>query len=178
MNSELKNQLIPLTLTLIILILFEVATTAFFPAIGIKNYRIPFNIMIVLYLGFKVGSPLLALYILLIQYFHSFFSVEGWEMGTIAGISICIIINYLKELLHFSSAFITILLTQLFQVFWFLIMAMMLYVKLGDFGIILDKFYRFIPESIFISLCAPIFFIVMDRIWGLSSKEGMLGEEV
>lgn len=178
MNNEIKNHVIPLGLTLIILILFEVATTAFFPALGIKDYRIPFNIMIVLYLGFKVDSPFLGLYILLIQYFHSFFSVEGWEMGTIAGISICIIISYLKELLHFSSAIITILVTQLFQVFWFLIMAIMFYLKLRDFGIVLDKFYRFIPESIFISLCAPVFFIVMDRIWGVSSKEGMLGEEV
>ena len=178
MRNELKHQLGSLFLTLIILILFEILTTAFFPALGIKNYRIPFNILIVLYMGFKVESPFIAIFIFVLQYFHSFFSVEGWEMGTIAGISICIIIGYLKELLHFSSAFITILVTQLFQVFWFLIMSSMYYMKLRDVSFILEKFYRFIPESIFISLCAPLFFILMDRIWGLSSKEGMLGEEV
>ncbi len=178
MRNEIKHHIGSLFLTIIVLVLFEVLTTAFFPALGIKNYRIPFNILIVLYLGFKVESPFIAIFILVLQYFHSFFSIEGWEMGTIAGIFICVIIGYLKELLHFSSAIITILVTQLFQVFWFLIMSAILYLKLGDFGTIVDKFWRFLPESIFISFCAPVFFVLMDRIWGVASKEGMLGEEV
>lgn len=178
MKNEVKHQLIPLGLTIIILVLFEVFATAVFPAFGIKNYRLPFNILIVLYLGFKVESPFIAIHIVVLQYFHSLFSIEGWEMGTISGILICIIIGYLKELLHFSSAFVTILVTQLFQVFWFIIMSAMLYMKMRDFGLIIEKFYRFIPESIFISLCAPIVFLILDRLWGVSSKEGMLGEEV
>jgi len=178
MKNEFKQQVLPLVFTLIILILFEIVTTAFFPALGIKNYKIPFNILIILYLGFKVNSPFLGLYIAILQYFHSFFSVEGWEMGTITGITICMIITYLKELLNFTSAFITILVTQLFQVFWFIILTSMYYFKLRDIDVIIDKFYRFIPESIFISLCAPLVFILMDNVWGISSKEGMLGEEV
>ena len=99
MRNELKHHLGSLFLTLIILILFEILTTAFFPALGIKNYRIPFNILIVLYMGFKVESPFIAIFIFVLQYFHSFFSVEGWEMGTIAGISICIIIGYFDNIL-------------------------------------------------------------------------------
>lgn len=178
MKNELKHQLGSLLLTTVILIIFEIISTAFFPALGLKSYRIPFNILIILYLGFKVESSFLGLYILFIQLFHSFFSVEGWEMGTIAGVLICVIISYLKELLHFSSAFITILTTQIFQVLWFVIMAGMLYIKMGDFSLILEKFYRFIPESITISIFAPVLFIVLDRIWRVSSKEGMLGEEV
>ena len=178
MKSEIKHQLIPLGLTIIILVLFEVLATAVFPALGVKNYRLPFNILIVLYLGFKVNSPFIAIHIFVLQYFHSLFSIEGWEMATISGVFICIIIGYLKELLHFSSAFITILVTQLFQIFWFIIMSGMLYMKMRNFGLIIEKFYRFIPESIFISLCAPIVYLILDRLWGVSSKEGMLGEEV
>lgn len=178
MRNSLKYQLVPLGLTLILLVLFEIIATAFLPAIGIKSYRVPFNILLILYLGFKVNTPFLGVFVLILQYFHSLFSIEGWEMGTVTGITICIIISYLKELLDFSSAFVTILLTELFQILWFVIMSAMFYIKFQDIDFLISKLYRFIPESLFISICSPLVFILMDRIWGVSSKSGALGEQV
>jgi hypothetical protein len=40
---------------------------------------------------------------------------------------------------------------------------------------ILDKFWRFIPESIIISLMAPFFFSLLDKFW-TGSDESSLGE--
>ena len=171
------HEIIPsLFITMLILIVFEIISTAFLPLIGMTTYRIPFNILIVLFLGFKLESPFIAILILLIQYVHSFFAIEGWAMGTVAGVMICILISYVRELLHFSSATITILVTQIFQTVWFIITASLLYIRNGNFDYFLPKLWRFIPESIIISLLAPFCFSLLDRVWKISDH-GMLGEE-
>jgi hypothetical protein len=142
---------------------------------GVSKYRIPFNILIILFMGFKLKTPYIAILVLITQYFHSFFSIEGWAMGTIAGVTICLIISYLKDLLHFTSYIITIFVTQLFQTLWFLIVSSLLYLKVGDLSYITEKFSRFVPESILISCMAPFFFLVLDLIWRVD-EQGMLGE--
>lgn len=177
MKGQVKDLLIPLFITLLILIVLEIISTALLPAFGIQKYIIPFNILIVLYLGFKLETPYLAVLILVVQYFHSFFSIEGWELGTIAGVFICIVISYLRDVLHFSSAAITIAVTQVFQVVWFLIVSCLFYLKTGNIAVLIEKMWRFIPESIVISLLAPFFFAIFDRIWG-TSGEGSLGGEI
>jgi len=136
---------------------------------------IPFNVLIVLFLGFKLENPYLALMIVVVQYFHSIFTIEGWEMGTISGVLICIIISYLRDILHFTSSIVTILVTQMFQFIWFVILSSLLYLKLGSFNYIVEKFWRFIPESIVISLVAPFFFSVLDKVWGVR-EEGLMGD--
>ena len=175
MRGSLKVLLVPILKTLLLLLIFEVLATAILPIFGLVKYRIPFNILIVLFIGFKLETPYIAFLVLIFQYFHSFFSIEGWEMGTISGVLVCIIISYLKDLLHFSSAGITILVTQLFQVIWFLITSLLLYMKTQSFSYIVEKFWRFLPESIVISLLAPIFFIILDQIWQVD-EQGMLGD--
>ena len=119
MKTNLKDIIFPLIKTILLLFFLELMTTAVFPMIGLVNYRIPFNILIVLYLGLRLETPYLAILILCVQYFHSFFSVEGWEMGTVTGIVICIIVSYIREMMHFSSWGMTIVITQLFQLLWF-----------------------------------------------------------
>ena len=99
MTPQLKNLLVPLFITLLILIVLEILSTTFLPFFGLIKYRIPFNILIVLYLCFKLDSPHVAIFILITQYVHSFFSVEGWEMGTIAGVIISISISH--STIHF-----------------------------------------------------------------------------
>ena len=119
MKTNLKDIIFPLIKTILLLFFLELMTTAVFPMIGLVNHRIPFNILIVLYLGLRLETPYLAILILCVQYFHSFFSVEGWEMGTVTGIVICIIVSYIREMMHFSSWGMTIVITQLFQLLWF-----------------------------------------------------------
>lgn len=176
MNSQMKDTIFPLLFTLIILVILEIFSTSLLPLFGTCEVPHSFNILVVLFLGFKVESPYIAILILVTQYFHSFFSIEGWEMGTIAGIVICVTISYLKDLIHFTSSAITILVTQIFQLVWFSIVAGLTFMKLGEFTYVIDKFWRFIPESLIISFLAPFFFAIFDRIWRVES-EGMLGNE-
>jgi len=168
----------PLGVTLLILVVLEILSTAFLPMMGLTKYRIPFNVLIILYMGFKLETPFVSLMILILQYTNSFFSIEGWEMGTVAGVVICIVISYLKDLLHLTSSIITIVVTQIFQTLWFLIVSSLVYLKTDDFSYITQKFWRFLPESIVISLLAPFLFSILDAIWKTESDSGGLGSSV
>ena len=151
--------------TVIILIGLEIISTTFFPAIGLKNFRPSFNILIILYIGFRLESPFVAFLILVVQYTHSFFSIEGWALGTVSGVIVCMIISYLRELIHFSTKLLTIVVVQIFQMAWFIITSILLYFRTSEWDYILEKLIRFIPESILISIIAPYCFLLLDRVW-------------
>ena len=176
MNAQLTHLISRMFVTILILLVLETLASSLFPMFGMTRHRIPFNILLVLYLTFKLRTPWLPLLILSVQWFHSFFSVEGWEMGTIAGVLVAIVVSYLKDLLHFSSSVITIILTQLFQCLWLAISIGLLALKGAENFYLIDKFWRFIPESLIISLLSPIFFSILDKIWA-SNERGMLGDE-
>jgi len=177
MRTNMKDVIFPLLKTLIMLFVLEIITTAVFPMVGLVNYRVPFNILIVLFLGLRLETPYLALLILCVQYFHSFFSIEGWEMGTVTGIFICIVVSYVREMIHFSSWAMTILITQVFQLLWFLVQSIMIYVLMGNPDYILEKGWRFLPQSIIISLLSPVFFFLLNKIWDIDDR-GMLGDKI
>ena len=176
MNNQLKDLITPLIITLLILTFLEIISTVLLPVFGLKNYILPFNILIILFLGFKVRTPFLSFIILIVQYFHSFFTIEGWEPGTIVGIFVCILIAYLKELIHFSSSIATMLVTQIFQTSWFLLSSGLIYIRTGNMEYLITKFWRFLPESILISILSPFLFSLFEKIWKISNR-GLLGEE-
>jgi hypothetical protein len=175
MRGSVLSNIRPLVITVLILIVSEVLSSTLLPLMGLDNYRLPFHIIIVLYFGFKLESAYTAIFIFIIQYFHSFFSIEGWEIGTISGIFICILVSYLKNLIHFKSNFMTIFITQMFQFIWFLVISILLYIKYSNTEYIIAKFWRFLPESILLSLVAPFFFVIFDTIWSYQ-RDSSLGE--
>ncbi len=177
MRSNMKDIIFPLVKTLFILFFLELMTTAVFPMIGLINYRVPFNILIVLYLGLRLETPYLALLILCVQYFHSFFSIEGWEMGTVTGVVICIFVSYIREMIHFTSWGMTILITQVFQLLWFVVQSILIYLLMGNLDYILEKGWRFLPQSLIIALLSPIFFYILNRVWEIDDK-GILGDKI
>jgi uncharacterized membrane protein YvlD (DUF360 family) len=162
-----------LLLTLLILLVLEVVNTSLMPILGFSHYNLAFNVLIVLFIGFRVESSYQALYIFVIQYFHSFFTVEGWETGTIAGILICVIISYMKEILHFINFLTTIFVTYIFQMVWFVVVAGLMYLKTQNIDYISDKFWRFVIEGLIMSVLAPWFFMLLQRIWKVE-EEGSL----
>lgn len=175
MRLQLKPTIIALLKTLVLLTVLDIFSTTIIPIMGFENLRIPFNILVILYLGFKLETPIIGFLIVIIQYYHSFFTVDGWEMGTIAGIIICIVVSYLRDMIHLTSFAITVFITQIFQVLWFFIISILIYIKLNDFQIILTKFWHFIPESIILSITAPFFFMIFDKVWEVRER-GLLGE--
>lgn len=176
MRKNITDIIPSFILTLIILIALDIVCATLFPLFGMTNFRLPFNILIVLYMGFKLEHPILGLLIFVLQYSHSFFTVEGWAMGTAAGIIVWTIVSYVRDLLHFSSKIVTSFVTEVFQLIWFVLVAILLYLKLGQVDYILAKFWRFIPSSLLLSLLAPYFFSFLDRVWGIGRGDGMLGD--
>ena len=170
MRYSAQDLLIGITKTVLLLILLEVFVSAFLPAIGILNFKPAFNVLFVLFLAFKLESPFLPYLILIIQYFHSLFSIEGWASGTFTGILISISVRYVKDMLNFSTAISTIIVVQIFQLAWFLLVAILLSVKLGDFTSFFTIFLKHIPESITLSLTSPVFFKVLDSFWRVNRR--------
>ena len=175
MRSGLKEMLPSLGVTILILLIAEVLSSTLFPFLGLLEFRIPFNVLLVLYVGFKFNMSYVPIIILVIQYFYSFFTIEGWEVGTIVGIIIYMAISYFKDVIYLSSAATTVMFVQIFQIIWFIIVVLLMYLKLGSFSFVVERLWRFLPESIVVSLLAPIFFMLFDYIWQVG-KEDMLGE--
>lgn len=170
MRYSAKDITLGILKTLILLIILEIFTSAFLPAIGLVNFKPAFSVLIVLFMAFKLETPVLPYLILLTQYTHSIFSIEGWGIGTLAGIIVALSVRYLRDLLHFSTAISTIVVVQVFQVAWFLMVTFMLSIKLGDFGSFFSIFWQFVPESIFVSIISPFFFMVLDRVWKVNER--------
>ena len=165
MRYSLQGIVLGFLKTAALLVILEIFSTAIFPALGLDDFKPSFNVLIILYLAFKLEVPFLPFLILSFQYIHSAFSIEGWASGTIAGIIIAMSVRYVKDMLNFSSAISTIIVVQIFQIAWFLIMAIILTLKIGDFSHFLSVFVKYIPESIFLSIISHHFFILLDRFW-------------
>lgn len=162
---------IGLAKTLLLLVIMEIMTTAIFPAVGLDNFKPAFSVLIVLFLAFKVDTPLLPFLILVIQYIHSAFSIEGWGAGTFTGIVVSISVRYVKDMLNFTSAIGTIVVVQVFQIIWFFSISLMLSMKQGDFSGFFSYIGSNIPESIFLSLISHHFFKLLDNFWMVDKKE-------
>ena len=171
-NIKIEDLLVGFIITSILLVILQVLSTAVLPILGLSNYRLPFNILIILFLAFKLESPFLAIFILIFQYIYSFFSVEGWAMGVFAGILVSMIVGYLKDIIHFSSVFLTVLVTEIFQVVWFIIVSILIYLQVGNWDYIFEKLSRFAVESLVISLLAPLLFAFLDRVWKINDQDG------
>lgn len=170
MTSQLKRLLVPLAATVLMLIFLEVVSTALLPVMGFGPYRISFSVLLTLFMAFKLETPYLPFLILIMQYIHSFFSIGGWEPGTIAGVLICVVISYLKNIIHFTSHVVTIVVTEVFQVLWFCIVAALFVMKGADVSIVGERLWRFVPESLLASLMAPLFFSFLDKIWDIPDE--------
>ena len=169
MRYSAKDLILGILKTSLLLIVLEIITTAFLPAIGLDNIKLAFSVLIVLFMAFKLETPFLAYLILVVQYVHSAFSIEGWAIGTLVGILISLSVKYLRDLLQFSTAISTIILVQIFQLAWFGMVSFLLSIKLGDFNNFISIFWQFVPESILLSLVSPFFFSLLDRVWGVNN---------
>lgn len=178
MRMRLSQVLFAFSLTLALLIGLEIVTSTMLPAFGWNEYRLTFNVLIILFLAIRLDSPGVPWMIMGLQMMHSVFSIEGWALGTFAGLIVMLSANYLKEVLHLTTAFMTMITVQLFQFIWYLTVTVIICLKISDF----DKFgliiWSFIPGSILLSLISPLIFWVLDNIWKVPSDNGPRGVEI
>lgn len=170
MRYSPKDLLFGILKTSILLIILEIFSSAFLPSLGIVDFKPAFSVLIVLFLAFKLETPVLPFLILVTQYVHSIFSIEGWAIGTLAGIIVSLSVRFLKDLLDFTTAISTIIVVQIFQIAWFIMVSFMLSIKLGSFSSFFQIFWQFVPESFVLSLLAPLFFILLDKVWKVGNN--------
>jgi hypothetical protein len=173
MKASFNEIILRLMITVIILVMLEIFSSAILPALGIRDYTLAFHVLITIFLGFRFNSSLTPWILLILQIFHSAFSVEGWALATFAALVVCLLINYLKDLMQISSLVSTIIVVAIFQIVWFLVVASVIAAKNNDFSLILPRVMRIIPETIGISLFAPLFFKVLGRVWREKDDEGV-----
>lgn len=178
MRMRLSQLLISFAISIGLLMGLEIVTSTILPAIGWHEYRLTFNVLIILFLALRLDSPMVPWMIMGLQMIHSIFSVEGWALGTLAGLIVMVSANYLKELLHLTTAFMTMITVQLFQMIWYLTVTLIICLKISNF----DKFgliiWSFIPGSILLSLISPILFWILEQIWRVPSEGGPRGVEI
>jgi hypothetical protein len=178
MRMRFSQLVFAFIVTMALILGLEIFTSAVLPAIGWKEYRLTFNVLIILFLAIRVDSPLVPWMILVLQMVHSVFSVEGWALGTMAGLIVLVSANYLKDLLHLTTAITTMFTVQFFQLVWFVTVAVCICLKISDFdrfGMIL---WTFVPGSILLSLISPIVFWLLEKIWRVPSEGGPRGVEI
>lgn len=170
MKLKLSQILISLGLTIALLLGLEVVTATLLPALDWHNYRLTFHVLVIIFMAIRLDSPLTPWMILVLQLVHSAFSIEGWAIGTFAGVIVLLSANYLKDLLHLTNALMTMITAQLFQVIWFVTVTIIICLKISDFtkfGMIL---WSFVPGSIILSIIAPFLFWFLEKIWRGSSE--------
>lgn len=172
MRMRLSQMLISFAITLGLLVGLEIITATILPAIGWTEYRLTFNVLIILFLAIRLDSPAVPWMILGLQVMHSVFSIEGWALGTLAGLIVMMSANYLKELLHLTTAFMTMITVQFFQVIWFVTVTLIICLKISDFSKFGLIVWSFVPGSIFLSIIAPILFWMLDMVWRVPSHGG------
>jgi hypothetical protein len=161
-----------------LLVGLEIMTATLLPALGWHEYRLTFNVLIILFLAIRLDSPWVPWMIMGLQVMHSVFSIEGYAVGTLAGLIVMMSANYLKELLHLTTAFMTMLIVQFFQIIWFVTVTLIICLKISDFSKFGMIMWSFIPGSIFLSLISPLLFWILSRIWRVSYDGGPVGVEI
>ena len=175
MRMRLSDIIVAFLMTLALLLGFEVITATLLPAIGWNEFRLTFHVLIIIFLAIRLESPLTPWMILILQFVHSAFSIEGWAIGTLSGLAILVSANYLKDLLQLTSALMTMITVQLFQIIWFLTVTCIICLKISDFSKFMMILWSFIPGSILLSIISPLIFWLLGRIWRSSESSSSVG---
>lgn len=178
MKMRFSQLLISFAITLTMLTGLEIVTSTILPAFGWHEYRLTFNVLIIIFLAIRLDSPAVPWMVMGLQMIHSVFSIEGWALGTLAGLIVMMSANYLKEVLHLTTALMTMITVQLFQIIWYVTVTLVICLKISNF----DKFgmimWSFIPGSILLSLISPILFWILGNVWRVPSDGGPRGVEI
>ncbi|MFI5390377.1 MAG: hypothetical protein ACHQYQ_03365 [Bacteriovoracales bacterium] len=174
MKIPLNKIIRPFLITLIFLIVLEIITSSFVPFLGLTHFYIPFNLVILFYLAIRLETSFTAVLVFIIQYFHSFFTIENWAVGTFIGILICKVVAKFRDLIQISSYPLTVLVVQIYLMSWHFANSLFLYFQSGGKTIFFGRFLTTFIEGLLASLISYHLFSLLDKIW-FSGKEKELG---
>ena len=177
-TNKISRLLFAFFFTVAILIVLEIFASSILPSLGWIDYKLNFNVLIVLFLAFRFTSPLFPWIVVALQLIHAVFSVDGWALGTLVGIVLSIVVVYVKEILQFSSFLLTIITVQVFQIAWYVLSFTLICLKLGSFEKFGLYFWNSFWGSVLLSLMSPFFFKFLDKVWAIEDDSQRTGVEL
>ncbi len=154
-------------------VVVEIILASFLPLFISSKLRFSITTLITLYVILNkdyFGVPFL---IFILQYIHSLFSIEGWEIGCFIGIFLWILITYIKDMIHLKSILSIILVNFVSCGLWLVLSSVAIGLKVGGF----DDFFTYLRlnliEIVVISLLSPILFTAFEKIWPSTKEVGV-----
>ena len=164
MNNT-SSQIISLLKTILLLFVIEILSSSLFPSLGLANSRIVITILFTLFFAIRIQSNFVPFYILIIHLFHSAFSIEGWAIGTFSGLSMALVLGFLRGKIQVNSYISTSLLTFVFHLFWLLISTTLICLKLQNFELFTNLYFKPLIGVVVVSVISPFFFIILENFW-------------
>ena len=158
-----------LSITILLIIPLNIFFTSVIPSFGIHGFLPPFHILTITFLSLRAHTSFLPFCILIIQIFHSLFTIESWAYQTIAGITLSILLHYANKITHFSSAISIIIVTFSSSFIWYFVYAIFIYLNSKNLDLDLIPMKNAVPEIIVISLVSPLLFPALNQIWKIKS---------
>jgi len=157
--------------TVFILFLLDFLSATFLPTVSNYSFAISFNLIVITYLSLHLLPSYLPFIILIINLFHSVFSIEGWALGTFVGCLISYIILILREMMQFTSYLMISLLMLFVQMLWSFISGFTLSLKTQEWEWLIVYARHSIWQAVLLSLLAPLFFMLLNKIWSRKDDE-------
>lgn len=164
--------------TLFLIFLLDFLSSSFFPTFQHTYFFPSFHILILIYLAFFQPAHRLPFLVLIIESFHSIFTVEGWALGTITGCIVGNILILIRDTIQFSSFIATFLLVYAVQVLWSLISGTLLAIKLENWSIVESYLSFSLVQGIVLGLVALPFFKLLEKIWNKEDRSSYAADQV
>ncbi|MDH4468631.1 MAG: hypothetical protein QE271_11290 [Bacteriovoracaceae bacterium] len=165
MNSRHSSPLMCMMKTVLICVFFDLFFMIFFPLISLKWVAVSVTQVAIIFLSFTVGFAWLPWGILTLQLFHSLFSLEGWALGTLIGVIICVVMSRLKAMIQLTGPLSIIMTTYFLQFAWCLMAGILTSLRNHDW-----KFFQlFVNQGLTYGLVtaalSPLLFFIFRNIW-------------
>ena len=159
--------------TLLFVFIVDFISSSLLPTFHQSYIFPPFHLLVIIYLSFYLPPNMLPLLILIIQGFHSLFTVEGWAIGTLNSCLISYGLVLLRDTIQFSSYFSTFFLVYAVQLLWSVFNGFLLSLKVDTWQP-LELYLRFsITQGLILALVALPVFKLLQKIWGKENRESL-----
>jgi hypothetical protein len=151
--------------TIFFLVFCDILLSTFFPSIGIYSGRFSVNVLIVMFISFFINSSFVPYLILIIQWFHSLFTVETWPVGGLAGIILACVIYFLRDVFQLKSRLSIIPVAIAGHVIWYALVGGIIAIKLDRFEFLSQFLIEGLVGGLVLGLISPLIYILLDYIW-------------
>ncbi len=155
--------------TSLLLIVSNIFFTTLFPFVFNIGFRPSLNVVILLFLAYRLQGNSLPFIILFFQSVHGAFTAQGWAFATLAGIGVGLIISRIKDMVHFYLSWVQVAFTFVFSWIYFFILSFFMYLKTEELSFFYLNLGTELAESLFSAALAPFIFKVMKKIWKTDS---------